>query len=413
MLLFPWHLEAPVPVVPSLYVREKNPSGQWRYRRVKEGRGIRTSELKAPFYARPFLDGNQVWKTLSAATFSEAKEEAERLAVALDAQARGLTVAQAESLTNASRTPIKTAVETYLEQKSGKARKTVAQYRLTLNEFMEALGDTVRFLDEIDENVLRRYKKFLVSRGHAGKTIDTRLNIVFFVLKKNGIKARIPRDEMPVVEDEIAVPYTDEELRKLFAHMNEEETARYKFFLGTGCRDKEVTFAAWNDIDFDKKTYHVRRKEDVGFTPKSHESRTIPLPDSLIALLKERHKNAPHDRWIFVNQQRKPDNHFLRKLKTIALRAGLNCGQCRTTITEGRYERRKQVEVSCKTRPVCQHFYLHRFRKTCASRWEQHGVPIRTIQHYLGHKNLETTMLYLGIADSEKLRGNINAAFGD
>jgi len=28
-----------------------------------------------------------------------------------------------------------------------------------------------------------------------------------------------------------------------------------------------------------------------------------------------------------------------------------------------------------------------------------------------GHKNLETTQIYLGVADSEKLRENINAAF--
>jgi hypothetical protein len=42
--------------------------------------------------------------------------------------------------------------------------------------------------------------------------------------------------------------------------MHDEEQIRYKFFLGSGCRDKEVTFAAWNGIDFDKKTYHVRRK---------------------------------------------------------------------------------------------------------------------------------------------------------
>jgi integrase/recombinase XerD len=402
-----------MPALPSLYIREKNPSGHWRYRRIKEGRGIRTSDLKAPFYARPFLDGKQVWKTLLAENFTEAKEEAAQLSVALEAQAKGLTVTEFESLGNANRIPVKTAIEMYLEQKSGKAKKTVAQYRLTLNEFLEALGGKIRFLDEINENILRAYKKLMVASGYAGKTIDTRLNIVFFLLKKNGIKARIPRDEMPTVEEEVAVPYTEDELKKLFAMMNDEEKARYKFFLGTGCRDKEVTFAAWNDIDFDKKTYHVRRKEDVGFTPKSHESRTIPLPDSLVALLKERWRRAAHDRWIFVNQEDRPDNHFLRKLKKIAFRAGLNCGQCRTTITEGRYEKRKQVEVSCKTRPVCQHFYLHRFRKTCASRWEQHGVPIRTIQHYLGHKNLETTINNLGIADSEKLRGNINAAFGD
>ena len=398
---------------PSLYTREKNTDGAWRYKRVKEGRGVKTGDLAAPFFARPSVNGKQVWKSLSSRTFREAKEEAGHLTVALDAQAKGLTVAEAEALTNANRIPIKTAVHTYLEQKSGKAKKTVAQYRLTLNEFIEALGGKVRFLDEITEEVLRRYKKFMVDQGYAGKTIDTRLNIVFFLLKKNGIAARIPRDEMPVVEEEVAVPYTDEELKRLFAAMDEEETVRYKFFLGTGCRDKEVTFAAWSDIDFDKKTYHVRRKEDVHFTPKSHESRTIPLPDSLVALLKARRKNAPHARWIFVNEEGRPDNHFLRKLKAIAKRAGLNCGQCRTTITEGKYDKRKRVEVSCKDRPVCQHFYLHRFRKTCASRWEQHGVPIRTIQYYLGHKNLETTMIYLGVTNAEKLRGNINAAFGD
>ena len=168
----------------------------------------------------------------------------------------------------------------------------------------------------------------MVDQGYAGKTIDTRLNIVFFLLKKNGVKARMSRDEMPIVEGEPAVPYTDEELKRLFAEMDEEEGIRYKFFLGTGCRDKEVTFAAWNDIDFDKKTYHVRRKEDAHFTLKSHKSRDIPLPDSLVALVKARRKNALHDRWIFVNEEGRPDNHFLRKLKSIAKRAGLNCGQC-------------------------------------------------------------------------------------
>jgi hypothetical protein len=48
------------------------------------------------------------------------------------------------------------------------------------------------------------------------------------------------------------------------------------------------------------------------------------------------------------------------------MRAGVNCGQCRTTI-----------------------------------------------QHYLGHKNLETTALYLGVSDSDKMRDKINEAFGD
>jgi integrase/recombinase XerD len=397
---------------PSLYIREKNPAGRWRYKRIKEGRGVKTGELAAPFFIRPFVDGKQIWKKLSAETFKEAKEEARQLALALDAQSRGLTVEEAEAIGNLNRVPIRTAVDTYLDQKSGKAKKTVAQYRLTLNEFIDSLKGKVRFLDEITEAVLRNYKRFMEGKSYAGKTIDTRLNIVFFLLKKNGIKARIPRDEMPVVEEETAVPYTEEELQKLFSAMNPEEAIRYKFFLGTGCRDKEVTFAAWQDINWDKGEYHVRRKDDVGFTPKSHESRTVPIPRSLLTLLKDWRSKAPHGRWIFVNREGRPDNHFLRKLKSIAKRAGLNCGQCKTTITVGRYEK-KRVEVSCKHYPVCEHFYLHRFRKTCATRWVEAGIPIRTVQAWLGHKNLQTTMIYLGVTDSHKLRGKIDEAFGD
>jgi integrase/recombinase XerD len=399
--------------IPSLYTREKNPDGAWRYKRIKEGRGVKTGDLTAPFFARPFVNGKQVWKTLLATTFKEAKEEAGHLSLALDAQTKGLTVAEAENLKNANRVPIKTAVDVYMEQKSGKAPKTVEQYRLALDQFIESLGGRVRFLDEITEDVLRRYKKFLVNRGYAGKTIDTRLNIVFFLLKKNAIAARVPRDEMPIIEEEPAVPYPDDELKKLFAAMDAEETIRYKFFLASGCRDKEVTFASWSDIDFEKKLYHVRRKEDVGFTPKSHESRTIPLPDSLVALLKARRKSAQDPRWIFVNEDGRPDNHFLRKLKRIAHRAGLNCSHCQTIVTKGRYDKKRRVEVTCKTDPVCEHVYLHRLRKTCATRWHESGVPVRTIQAWLGHKNLETTQTYLGVTDPEKLRGNINAAFGD
>jgi integrase/recombinase XerD len=396
----------------SVYIREKTDGG-WRYRRIREGRGCKTGDLTPPFFTRRRTDGKQVWKGLYAETFAQAKKEATQLNAENPVEPSVLATAQPEIPRTANRASLASAIDTYLEQKSGKSQKTIYQYKRTLNEFQQVVGKKVRYLDEITENVLRTYKKSMEAGGYAGKTIDTRLNIVFFLLKKNGIAARIPRDEMPIVEEEVAVPYTDNELMKLFAAMDAEEQIPYKFFLGSGCRDNEVTFAAWNDIDFDKKTYHVRRKEDVGFTPKSHESRTIPLPDSQIALLKARRKNAPHERWLFINEEGRPDNHFLRKLKRIAKRAGLNCGQCRTVITEGRYEKRKKVEVSCKDRTVCEHFYLHRFRKTCATRWHEAGMPIRTIQNWLGHKSLETTMIYLGVTDSEKLRSNINAAFFD
>jgi len=392
------------------------PDGKPRrqYQRVNIGRGRRPAGLKGPFFGRVRRTGGKFssWVSLGD-TLDEAIDAAEKLGHAIEAKKKGLSVPELDALTNAGRIPIRTAVETYLQQKGSKAKKTVLQYRRALDEFLEAIGNSVRFMDEITDDVLRGYKKFMVTRGYAGKTIDTRLNIVFFLLKKNGIVARVPRDEMPIVEEEVAVAYTAEELKILFTAMDSEDALRYKFFLGTGCRDKEVTYAAWQDLDLAKGSFQVRRKEDVGFTPKSHESRAVPLPKSLVALLKERKKNPLHPRWIFVNEYGSPDNHFLRKLKRIALHAGLNCGYCHATITKGRYEQKRKVEVSCKTDPVCEHWYLHRLRKTCATRWQENQIPVRTIQAWLGHKNLETTMIYLGVTDTDKLRGQIDKAFGD
>jgi integrase/recombinase XerD len=396
----------------AIYRRERINGKGWRYVRVNLGRGRRPAEAP-PYYVRFTVGGKRKWSD-PYDTLKDAQEAAETLPDVIEAQSKNMTLGELTESRNANRIAVKSAVDTYLTQKASKAPKTRLQYTRALSEFLEALvACKVRFLDEISEAVLRKYKIFMETRKYAGKTIDTRLNIVYFLLRKNGVTARLPRDEMPTVEEETAVPYTDEEIKKMFASMDEESLIRYKFFLGTGCRDKEVTFAAWNDIDFAKREYHIRRKEDVGFTPKSHESRTVPLPVSLVDALKARRKKHPDDRWLFVNERGEPDNHFLRKLKRIALHAGLNCGQCRTTITTGKYDRKKLTEVTCKTQPVCEHIYLHRFRKTCATRWQEHGIPLRTIQAWLGHKNLETTQKYLGVTDSGKLRPQIDAAFGD
>ena len=402
---FPWKFRGSLERHMTIYTRNRNEAGSWRYNRVKAGRGKRTDKLLPPFYIRPFISGKQAWIRLDAETFDAAKERASEI--------NDTVTVNDTVIPENNRISIKAAVAIYLDQKKGKAPKTIKQYRLTLDEFREAIGSKIEFLDQITVNVLRAHKDYLVAQGYSGKTIDTRLNITSFVLKKNGIALRVPRDERPAVEEQPATPYTSVEIKTLFAAMSEEDLLRYKFFLGSGCRNREVTFAAWSDIDFDKKTYHVCGKKDVGFNPKSHESRTVPLPDSLVALLRAYRQKHPDVRWIFVNEHGNPETGFLSRLKDLALGAGLNCGQCRTTITLGTYHRKRKVEVSCKDYPVCERYILHRFRKTCATRWSEAGVPVRTLQSWLGHKKLETTMKYLGVTDAAKLRSNINAAFGD
>jgi hypothetical protein len=91
----------------SIYIREKNNTGCWRYSRVNTGRGRRPADLRGPFYLRytnsegkqPFVRGGD---TLEAAT-----DAAERLQTGLLAQSKGLTVSELDDMSNANRVPIR------------------------------------------------------------------------------------------------------------------------------------------------------------------------------------------------------------------------------------------------------------------------------------------------------------------
>ena len=393
-----------------VYIRRKESGKGWRYKAVPKGAGRRPqAEPGAKFHVR-YADasGKFVWSQ-AYDTFEEAQREASGLELNAKAVALGLTLKEYEDSKNAQRTLVRTANEHFIaDAKKTKKVRTAAEYERNLKQFEDSLK--IRFMDEITKKTLCDFRDFLAAEGYEPRTLHNRLMLVLMLLKANGIKTgfSLGRD-LPQYEEEPAVPYEPAELKKLFAAMDEEETVRYKFFLGTACREQEVMYAAWQDIDFARGIYHIRAKPDVGFTPKKHESRDVKMPTELKEILRERKKHAPHQRWVFINGGGKPEGHFLEKFKRIALRAKVNCGNCTAPWTEGRYPTRK-IEVTCKTHPVCQHHYLHRLRKTCASNWEAKQVPVRTIQFMLGHKSLETTQKYLGITDLDSLTTKIDAA---
>jgi integrase len=394
----------------KLYIRRKEAGKGWRYKAVpKTGRPLQ-AEAGVKFHVR-YRDasGKFVWSQ-PYETLEEARKESAGLELNAKAVALGLTVKEYENSKNSRRTTIKAAIEHFVsDAKKTKKRTTAAEYERNLRQFENSLRG-VRFIDEITKRTLCDFRDFLAAEGYEPRTLHNRSLLVLTLLKANGIKTGFSlKRDLPEYEEEAAVPYEPAELQKLFASMGDEETVRYKFFLGTACREQEVMYAAWQDIDFARGIYHIRAKIDVGFTPKKHQSRDVKMPTELVEMLQKRKKHAPHQRWIFVNGGDKPEGHFLEKFKRIAKKAGVNCGNCVAPWTEGRYPTRK-IEVTCKTHPVCEHHYLHRLRKTCASNWEAKQVPVRTIQYMLGHKSLETTMKYLGITNLDSLTGKIDAA---
>jgi integrase/recombinase XerD len=56
-------------------------------------------------------------------------------------------------------------------------------------------------------------------------------------------------------------------------------------------------------------------------------------------------------------------------------------------------------------------FWLHQFRSTFATRCLWAGVDLRTVQQWLGHSDMESTMRYLKPSRSERVREKVNQIF--
>ena len=221
-------------------------------------------------------------------------------------------------------------------------------------------------------------------------------------LKANKITGLVSAKDWPRYTDKEVEVYEPEEVTAFFAQCNPKQRVVFRFFLGSGAREQEVAFTAWTDLDLRNGLWHVRAKPDRGFKPKDYEERTVPLPDVLVDELKQwRNKNSK-SYFAFPNDSNDPQGHLLRELKQLALDAGLNCGHCKS--------RKGQ---SCKRHPVCRRWYLHKFRATAATNWLQNGVDIRTVQTWLGHSDMESTLRYLKAAAARKpiVKEKVNAAF--
>jgi len=137
-------------------------------------------------------------------------------------------------------------------------------------------------------------------------------------------------------------------------------------------------------VNFAASTVRVSHKLDRNWTPKAYKEREIPIPAKLVKKLKAwKAKSDKTCNLLFPTSGCNPKLDFLGYLKKCAERAELDKDN----------------------------FWLHEFPSTFATRCLWAGVDLRTVQQWLGHSDMESTMRYLKPSRSEKVREKVNQRF--
>lgn len=63
----------------------------------------------------------------------------------------------------------------------------------------------------------------------------------------------------------------------------------------------------------------------------------------------------------------------------------------------------KHLKRAALRAKICKHITVHTLRHCLATHLVEQGCDIRTIQELLGHKNLETTMIYTHVAQTNRM----------
>ena len=318
------------------------------------------------------------------------------------------------------------AIEKFLvEVKATKGERTYKEYRHHLDWFRAHCAK--RYVSELDRSdAMRMFAQGREERTNGQplnqKTINKRVIVMLNAMRSQGAVIEMKKGDWPkTIEKKIEI-YQPEELKKFFDACDPEERIIFQVFLCTGFREREVATLTWSDIHWKEGKLGVSAKPALRFTPKSYEERSVPVPMSLIAALRERKKTSnsllvfptlPHPTRPDYGAGNKPDGRLLILCKEIALRAGLNCGHCKGEYTVyalngGVLGKVKRI-YKCDKSPRCQNWYLHKFRHTFATNILQ-SVDIRSLQVMLGHKNIATTEKYLKSLRLDQLRERIESS---
>ena len=208
----------------------------------------------------------------------------------------------------------------------------------------------------------------------------------------------------------LPVVFSKEEVKAIIAKITGVYRLMTMLLYGSGLRLKECLRLRVKDIDFDNQQIFIREG-------KGNKDRYTILPKAIESKLKSHIKSVEkiHKRDIeagndsvympyalekkYPNAGKKIGWHFLFPSKNLSTDPVSGIRR-RHHLHERTLQR--AVKKAIKRAGIRKHGGCHTFRHSFATHLLEDGVNVRAVQELLGHKNLETTMVYTHVMNKSK-----------
>jgi integrase len=354
------------------------------------------------YYARFYVGGRRVRRRLGVKR--------------MPGDTRGLTRAQAERALQrlvdeqmklvpvAERVDIAEAGERYLvhlEQVMKRKPTTIQDYSIMLRKHLAPFFHG-RSLERIDAQMVGDYLVTKQREGLASKTVGNQLTFLHGVfrhaMKKGWAHANpvaaVDRPRDAEVDADIRF-LEHEEVEALLREVPDDvmgvvDRPLYLVAVTCGLRQGELIALRWRDVDWTAGVIRVRRNYTRGTwgTPKSRRSsRAVPMISRVAGEL---------DR-LYQWSRFKDDDDLV--FAHPALGTVLDASKLR--------KRFKDALAASGVRPIRFHDLRHTFGTQAAAA----GVPLRTLQEWMGHRDYKTTLIYADYAPRAHERAMMERAF--
>jgi integrase len=272
----------------------------------------------------------------------------------------------------------------HLVEVVGRKRATVQDYRIYLRRHLVPFfGDTA-----LDEITPRGVEAFMRHQRECGLAVSTSSNHVNYLhaIYAYAVKRSLAMRNPVQAADKPRAPRTDpdvhflsvEEVEALLRavpddYLGPTDRALYLTAAMTGMRQGELVALRWRDVDWSAGVIRVRKNHTRGEegTPKSRRSaRSVPMVDRVAAELERHFSGSAYrhdDERVFCHPH--SGNPY-------------DASRIRTRF----YEALGRASV--------RRIKFHDLRHTFATRMAGAGAPLRAIQEWLGHADIQTTMIY-------------------